>query len=200
MPMLLAQHSLYSLNLLIVLLTITTLKVFKVLMCLTPLVPGLSNIRFRDLSSFIRANNPNDIIFDFLSSEAQNCLNAPAIIFNTFDELEHEVLKAIAAKFPRVYKLGPLHLLARHIHDDPSKSMNSSLWKEDTSCIEWLNKREPNLVAYVNYGSITFISEKHLKEFAWELANSKHLFLWILRPDIVMGDSAILDEKFLDEC
>ncbi|MBA0735084.1 hypothetical protein Gogos_018961 [Gossypium gossypioides] len=162
-------------------------------------VPEMSNIQLRDLPSFIRANNPNDIMFDFMGSEAQNCLKAPAIIFNTFDEFEHEVLKAIAAKFPGIYTIGPLHLLARHMPDGPFKSINSSLWKEDTSCIEWLNKREPSSVVYVSYGTVTVMSEKHLKEFAWGLANSKHPFLWIVRPDIVMGDSAILHEEFLEE-
>ncbi|XP_016740785.1 UDP-glycosyltransferase 85A8-like isoform X1 [Gossypium hirsutum] len=162
-------------------------------------VPGMSNIRLRDFPSFVRANDPNDILFDYLGSEAQNCLKASAIIFNAFEEFEHEVLDAIAAKFPRIYTVGPLHLVARHLHADPSKSMNPSLWKEDTSCIEWLNEREPNSVVYVNYGSITVMSAKHLKEFAWGLANSKHPFLWIVRPDVVMGDSAILDLEFLKE-
>ncbi|TYI40592.1 hypothetical protein ES332_A02G173700v1 [Gossypium tomentosum] len=162
-------------------------------------VPGMSNIRLRDFPSFVKANDPNDILFDYFGSEAQNCLKASAIIFNAFEDFEHEVFEAIAAKFPQIYTIGPLHLLARHLHVDPSKSMNSSLWKEDTSCIEWLNKMEPNSVVYVNYGSITVMSEKHLKEFAWGLANSKHPFLWIVRPDVVMGDSAILDLEFLKE-
>ncbi|WMV19746.1 hypothetical protein MTR67_013131 [Solanum verrucosum] len=38
-----------------------------------------------------------------------------------------------------------------------------------------------------------------LKEFAWGLANSKHPFLWIVRPGIVMGDSAVLPDEFLEE-
>ncbi|KAK6237975.1 hypothetical protein QUC31_003444 [Theobroma cacao] len=80
-------------------------------------IPGMSNIRLRDIPSFIRVNNPNDIMFDFMGSEARNCLKAPAIIFNTFDEFEHEVLEAIAAKFPRIYTTGPLPSLARHMPD-----------------------------------------------------------------------------------
>ncbi|XVF61595.1 hypothetical protein PTKIN_Ptkin08bG0142700 [Pterospermum kingtungense] len=164
-------------------------------------IPGMSNICLRDIPSFIRANNPNDnIMFDFMGSEAQNCLKAPAIIFNTFDEFEHEVLEAIAAKFRRIYTTGPLPLLSRHMPDhSPTKSINSSLWKEDTNCIQWLNKREPNSVVYVNYGSVTVMSEQHLKEFAWGLANCKHPFLWIVRPDVVMGDSAVLPEEFSEE-
>ncbi|XVE86801.1 hypothetical protein DITRI_Ditri18aG0063400 [Diplodiscus trichospermus] len=162
-------------------------------------IPGISNIRLRDIPSFIRANNPDDIMFDFTGSEAQNCLKSPAIIFNTFDEFEHEVLEAIANKFPRIYATGPLPLLSRHLPEGPSKSINSSLWKEDTNCIQWLNKREPHSVVYVNYGSVTVMSEQHLKEFAWGLANCKHPFLWIVRPDVVMGDSAILPEEFFEE-
>ncbi|XP_021301175.1 7-deoxyloganetin glucosyltransferase-like isoform X2 [Herrania umbratica] len=131
--------------------------------------------------------------------KARNCLKAPAIIFNTFDEFEHEVLVAIAAKFPRIYTTGPLPLLARHIPDGPSKSIKSSLWKEDTNCIEWLNRREPSSVVYVNYGSVTVMSAQHLKEFAWGLANSKHPFLWIVRPDVVMGDSAVLPDEFFED-
>ncbi|XVF61597.1 hypothetical protein PTKIN_Ptkin08bG0143000 [Pterospermum kingtungense] len=164
-------------------------------------IPGISNICLKDIPSFIRANNiPDDIMFDFLRLEFENCLKAPAIILYTFDEFEHKVLEAIAAKFPRIYTARPLSLLARHMpYDSPTKSMNSSLWKEGTNCIQWLNKREPNSVVYVNYGSVTVMSEQHLKEFAWGLANCKHPFLWIVRHDVVMGDSAVLPEEFFEE-
>ncbi|XP_007047908.2 PREDICTED: 7-deoxyloganetin glucosyltransferase [Theobroma cacao] len=162
-------------------------------------IPGMSNMRLKDIPSFIRTTDPNDIMFDFLGSEAQNCLKSSAIIFNTFDELEQEVLEAIVAKFPSVYTIGPLTLLGRHVPQSQLRSARSSLWKEDTSCIEWLNKREPNSVVYVNYGSVTVMSDHHLKEFAWGLANSKHPFLWIIRPDVVMGESAILPEEFFEE-
>ncbi|MBA0741124.1 hypothetical protein Gogos_014295 [Gossypium gossypioides] len=130
---------------------------------------------------------------------AQNCLKSSAIIFNTFDELEHEVFDAIVAKFPRIYTLGPMNLLGRHVPESLFSSLRSSLWKEDTNCIEWLNQREPKSVVYVNYGSVTVMSDYHLIEFAWGLANSKHPFLWIVRPDVVMGESAVLPEEFFEE-
>ncbi|KAF5458180.1 hypothetical protein F2P56_022234 [Juglans regia] len=163
-------------------------------------IPGMKNIRLKDLPSFIRVTDTKDIFFDFLGSEAQNCLNSAAIIFNTFDEFEHEVLEAISAKFPgNIYTLGPLPLLInRHIPDSKLKSLSLSLWKEDSKCLQWLDQREPNSVVYVNYGSMTVMTEQHLKEFAWGLANSKHSFLWIVRPDLVMGDSVILPEEFFE--
>ncbi|KAK4734077.1 hypothetical protein R3W88_008338 [Solanum pinnatisectum] len=73
------------------------------------------------------------------------------------------------------------------------------LWKKEFQCLEWLNKQEPSSVIYVNYGCVTLISDHHLKEFPWGLANSKHPFLWIVRPDIVIGDSAVLPDEFLEE-
>uniref|UniRef100_A0A2N9IVU5 Glycosyltransferase n=1 Tax=Fagus sylvatica TaxID=28930 RepID=A0A2N9IVU5_FAGSY len=162
-------------------------------------IPGMKNIRLMDLPSFIRTTDITETIFDFMGSEAQNCLNSPAIIFNTFDELEHEVLEAISTKFPRIYNIGPLSLLGRHIPESQFMSVSASLWKEDSKCLQWLARWEPNSVVYVNYGSVTMMSEQHLTEFAWGLANSKHPFLWIVRPDLVTGsDSAILAEEFYE--
>jgi UDP:flavonoid glycosyltransferase YjiC (YdhE family) len=101
--------------------------------------------------------------------------------------------------FPRIYNIGPLPLLGRHVPDSQLKSLSSSLWKEDSKCLQWLDKWEPKSIVYVNYGSVTVMTQQHLKEFAWGLANSKHPFLWIVRPDVVMGDSAILPEEFFEE-
>ncbi|XP_059624780.1 linamarin synthase 2-like [Cornus florida] len=162
-------------------------------------IPGMRNILLRDLPSFFRTTNPNDIMFDFMGEEAQHCLKAPAIIFNTFEEFEHEVLEAIASLFPNIYSIGPLPLLGRQVPDGQAKSLNSSLWKLDSKCLEWLDNKEPNSVVFVNYGSVTVMSDQHFKEFAWGLANSKHPFLWIVRADVVVGDSATLPEEFFEE-
>ncbi|KAF8020136.1 hypothetical protein BT93_G0745 [Corymbia citriodora subsp. variegata] len=162
-------------------------------------IPGMRNIRLRDIPSHIRTTDPKSIMFDFMGEEAQNCLRSPAIAFNTFDAFESEVLDAIAAKFPSIYTIGPLPLMATP-HDKAAEpeSIKSSLWKEDTECLRWLDGREPNSVVYVNYGSVTVMSGKHLEEFAWGLANSNHPFLWIVRPDIVKGESAALPSEFLN--
>ncbi|KDP33206.1 hypothetical protein JCGZ_12728 [Jatropha curcas] len=162
-------------------------------------IPGMSNIRIKDIPSFVRTTNIEDTLFDYLKSESENCLKASAIIFNTFEEFEHEVLAAISAKFPHIYSIGPLTLLERRLPETELKSLRPSLWKEDSNCLEWLNKREPSSVVYVNYGCVTVMTEQHLKEFAWGIANSKYPFLWIIRPDVVMGNSATLPEDFLEE-
>ncbi|PKI66212.1 hypothetical protein CRG98_013380 [Punica granatum] len=163
-------------------------------------IPGMRNIRLRDIPSFIRTTDANDIMFDFMGNEAQSCLKSPAIIFNTFDEFENEVLQKIAEISPPIDSIGPLPLLIRQVPDEAHlKSFRSNLWKEDCECLEWLDQREPDSVLYVNYGSITVMSDEHLIEFAWGLANSKHPFLWVIRPDLVKGDSVNLPQEFLEE-
>ncbi|KAA3457381.1 7-deoxyloganetin glucosyltransferase-like [Gossypium australe] len=68
-----------------------------------------------------------------------------------------EVLQVIASKSPDIYAIGPLTSLSRNLLEIQHNSLNSSPWKEDTSCIEWLNTMKPRTVVYVNYGSVAMI-------------------------------------------
>ncbi|KAA8536450.1 hypothetical protein F0562_028928 [Nyssa sinensis] len=95
-------------------------------------IPGMKNIRLRDLPSFIRTTDSNDFMFHFLKTEADRAFKASAVVLNTFD-------------------------------------------------------------------IITVMTKQQLTEFAWGLANSKKSFLWIIRPDIVSGDSAILPPEIVSE-
>ncbi|CDP13147.1 unnamed protein product [Coffea canephora] len=140
-------------------------------------------------------------MFDFMGEEAQSCLKAPAIIFNAFDEFETKALEAVISKFkfPNIYAIGPLQLLSRHVVPESQvNSLNSSLWKPDLKVFEWLDRRAPNSVVYVNYGSVTTMTNHHFREFAWGLATSRQQFLWIVRPNKVLEHSAI--GVFLTHC
>ncbi|KAB1222809.1 UDP-glycosyltransferase 85A2 [Morella rubra] len=162
-------------------------------------IPGMEGIRLRDLPSFIRTTDPDDKMLDFLVVESERAQKASAIILNTFDALEEEVLDSLSSMFPRIFSIGPLHLLLNQIPSNDYKLIGSNLWKEEAGCLEWLEKKEPNSVVYVNFGSITVMTSNQLIEFAWGLANSNQTFLWIIRPDLVEGDSAILPSEFLTE-
>ncbi|KAL7262535.1 hypothetical protein ACSBR1_000823 [Camellia fascicularis] len=124
---------------------------------------------------------------------------ASAIIFNTFDALEHDVLEALSTMYPPIYPIGPLQFLLDQFPQNHLNSIGSSLWKEETECLSWLDSKKPNSVIYVNFGSITVMTPLQLIEFAWGLANSNQTFLWIIRPDLVVGDSAILPPDFVSE-
>nr|QAV53747.1 UGT85A68 [Fagopyrum tataricum] len=163
-------------------------------------VPAMKGLRLKDVPNFIRTTDPNDIMLNYLQHMLKSSRKSSAIIFNTFDALEKEVLEALTPDFPPLYTVGPLHMLVdRLVNDKETKPIGSNLWKEDERCIEWLDLREPNSVVYVNFGSITVMSNHHLVEFAFGLANSGKYFLWIIRPDLVTGESAVLPPEFVEE-
>ena len=156
-------------------------------------------IRLRDFPSFVRTTDRNDFLFNFVMVEAERASRASAVILNTFDALEKDVLDSLSATLPPVYSIGPLQHFVDHISDPRLKSMGSNLWKEQIDCFQWLDSKEPNSVVYVNFGSITVMTPQQLTEFAWGLAKSKKTFLWIIRPDLVVGNSALLPPEFVTE-
>ncbi|KAI9121034.1 hypothetical protein K1719_008067 [Acacia pycnantha] len=161
----------------------------------------MKNVRLRDLPSCFSTRDPDDL---FMINTARNNLKnaqaAQAMIFNTFSELENDALNTLSSIFPPIYTIGPIHLLLSEIRPNPHlDSIGSNLWKEETTCINWLESKKPKSVVYVNFGSITILSPEQLYEFAWGLANSKKPFLWIIRPDLVNGGSVILSPEFLSE-
>lgn len=156
----------------------------------------MKGIRLRDIPSFVRTTDPEDFMLKFIQEESERARKASAIVLNTYDALEHESLVALASMLPPVYSIGPLHLLLNQVTDSDLKLIGSNLWVEEAGCLEWLDSKEPDSVVYVNFGSITVMTSDQLTEFAWGLANSDQNFLWVIRPDLVAGDSAMLPPGF----
>ncbi|CAN6574025.1 unnamed protein product [Malus baccata var. baccata] len=134
-------------------------------------VPGMKDIRLRDLPGCFRTTDPNDIVFNFAMEAVDRVDKASAVVVHTFDVLEPDVLDALSSMPPPVYAIGPLQLLLNQLPKDPLKHMGYSLWKEETGCLEWLNDKAPNSVVYVNFGSIAVMTPQQLVEFGWGLAN-----------------------------
>ncbi|XP_076925131.1 7-deoxyloganetin glucosyltransferase-like [Bidens hawaiensis] len=163
-------------------------------------IPTMPDIRLKDIPPFVRMVHPGDeFMVGFSDWAVQRAIKASAIIFNTFDELEGEILDALSLTFPLCYGIGPLHLLQSKIADKSLDSIKSNLWVEEPECLKWLDDKEPLSVIYVNFGSITVMTPQQLVEFCWGLAKSNYSFLWIIRPDLVIGDSAVLSPEFLEQ-
>ncbi|KAL6659363.1 hypothetical protein ACP70R_003403 [Stipagrostis hirtigluma subsp. patula] len=164
-------------------------------------IPGVPPISLADVSSFIRTTDPDDFDLRFNESEANNCAMAGALVLNTFDTLEADVLAALRAEYPRIYTVGPLGSLL-NVAGDAGESTGLSLWKQDTECLAWLDtQEEPSSVVYVNFGSHTVMTQEQLAEFAWGLAASGYAFLWSVRDNLVAGGGAMaaLPPEFLSE-
>lgn len=163
-------------------------------------IPGLpKDLRLRDLPSFVRSTDPDDIMFNFFVHETAGMAQASGVVINTFDELDAPLLGAMSKLLPPVYTVGPLHLTVRNNvpAESPVAGIDSSLWiQQQDAPLRWLDGRAPGSVVYVNFGSITVMSNEHLLEFAWGLANTGYAFLWNVRPDLVRGDEAALPPEF----
>ncbi|GAA0169335.1 transferase [Lithospermum erythrorhizon] len=162
-------------------------------------LPGMDGLRLKDIPTFIRTTNPDDIMLNFVLQETERSKRASAIVLNTFEELEYDVVQALSTILPPIYTIGPLHLLENYeVKDESLKNLGANLWKEDSECLEWLDLKSPDSVVYVNFGSITTMTPNQLVEFAWGLANSGTDFLWIIRPNLVSGDSCVLPSEFME--
>ncbi|KAK7412151.1 hypothetical protein VNO78_03600 [Psophocarpus tetragonolobus] len=162
-------------------------------------IPGMKNFRLKDIPDFIRTTDLNDVMLQFFIEVANRVQRNSTILFNSFDGLEDDVLNALSSMYPSLYPIGPFPLLLNQSPQNHLLSLHSNLWKEDTGCLDWLESKECRSVVYVNFGSITVMSAEQLLEFAWGLANSKKPFLWIIRPDLVIGGSVILSSEFVNE-
>ncbi|CAN6234600.1 unnamed protein product [Urochloa humidicola] len=165
-------------------------------------VPGApGDLRLRDFPSFVRTTDPDDIMLNFFIHETAGMSRASAVVINTFDELDAPLLSTMAdlLRLP-IYPVGPLPLTVRNNvgsgGDSPVAAMGSNLWKEDDAPLRWLDGRPIHSVVYVNFGSITVMSDEQLAEFAWGLAGTGYAFLWNVRPDLVKGGGGTLPEGF----
>ncbi|KAF3445100.1 hypothetical protein FNV43_RR14793 [Rhamnella rubrinervis] len=162
-------------------------------------IPGIKEFRLRDFPSFFRTTNPYDITLNFSIEKTEALDKASAVIFHTLEPLEPVVLEALTSVVPHNFVIGPLQLLLNHVPTDYSKNVGYSLWKEDAECLQWLDTKPPNSVLYVSFGSVAVITPQKLVEFGMGLAQSKQAFLWVIRPDLAVSESAILPPEFAVE-
>ncbi|KAL0401271.1 UNVERIFIED_CONTAM: 7-deoxyloganetic acid glucosyltransferase [Sesamum latifolium] len=156
--------------------------------------PGMEGIiRRRDLPSFCRTNDVNDRMIQVVLKEDKQIPLAQGLIFNTFEELEAPILSQMLNVCPNIYAVGPLHAhlktrLAVETGPEVQPTITSnSIWREDSSCISWLDAQPSKSVIYVSIGSLAVVTTDQLFEIWHGLVNSGSRFLWVRRPDSVTG-------------
>ncbi|CAH9091230.1 unnamed protein product [Cuscuta epithymum] len=148
--------------------------------------PGFDGIiRRRDLPNFCRAENIHDPTIQLVLKEDQHLPKAQGLIFNTFDHLDGPVISHFRAACPNIYAVGPLHSHLRARLQSSLPSISNSLWEEDMSCMDWLDRQPERSVVYVSIGSLAIISRDQLMELWHGLVNSGSRFLWVQRPGSV---------------
>ncbi|KAH6783356.1 hypothetical protein C2S52_008315 [Perilla frutescens var. hirtella] len=108
---------------------------------------------------------------------------------NTCYELE----PAAAEFLPNVLPVGPLHLL-----DSNAAASPGNFYREDASCLSWLDNKPDGSVIYVSFGSLAVFSQQQLGELALGLELSGRAFLWVTRPDLGNGSQVVYPDGFLE--
>ncbi|CAA7013332.1 unnamed protein product [Microthlaspi erraticum] len=165
-------------------------------------IPSMKNIRLNDFPDFVLETDHQPLMLNFIKHVTGRCKRASAIVINTFDDLERDVISSLRSILhPRIYPVGPLPVLENREIDRESGigKLGLNLWEEETESLDWLDTKAKNAVLYVNFGSLTVLSREQLLEFAWGLAGSGKEFLWVVRSGMVDGDASILPADFLSE-
>uniref|UniRef100_A0A0D6QYT6 Glycosyltransferase N-terminal domain-containing protein n=1 Tax=Araucaria cunninghamii TaxID=56994 RepID=A0A0D6QYT6_ARACU len=167
----------------------------KLITCL----PGIPPLVPKDLRSFYREENSSNLMFRVSVEESEIQNKADWVVVNTFEELEGpDSIRALGKDCP-AQAVGPVFLLREQENGAfPGNGIRTSLWEEEEeACIKWLDGREAASVLYVSFGSLALMSKEHIRELAWGLEASGQAFLWVIRPDLVQGDSTALPEGYL---
>ncbi|CAM0878132.1 unnamed protein product [Alopecurus aequalis] len=137
-------------------------------------VSELPPYRVRDL---MRVGS-HDLTRELLARVVAAVDTSAGLILNTFDALERRELEKLRRDLTLpVFDIGPLHMF--------SPAAESSLLRQDRSCLEWLDARPAASVLYVSFGSLACMSQRDLVETAWGIAGSGVPFLWVVRPGLV---------------
>lgn len=151
-------------------------------------IPGMNNVRLKDMSSFIRTTDPNDFQLNYALDASSTCYNATSNTFNTFHDYEPSVLETLSSLIPSVYAIGPIDLLYKHmIQDKPStiESIGCNHSKNDYTCLEWLDTKSPGSVVAIYVEYLYLMTGQQVSAYAWGLCANNKDFLWIGNSDFV---------------
>ncbi|XP_074322444.1 UDP-glucosyltransferase 74AE2-like isoform X4 [Apium graveolens] len=135
-------------------------------------------------------------VSDLLTGQFSHVQKDDWILFNTFLELENEVVNWLSSKW-KIMTIGPSvpsMFLDKRLADD--RDYGLSLFKPDgDACIKWLDGKDSDSVVYVSFGSLANLEQDYMDEIAWGLLDSKCSFIWVVRDT----EKSKLSEKFVEE-
>nr|UYO37366.1 glycosyltransferase [Odontosoria chusana] len=112
------------------------------------------------------------------------------ILINTVEELEESTLKHLQEE-NKVCAIGP-------VLPPWGAFAVPTLWSQDYSCLDWLDKQPAASVLFVSFGSLATLSSTQLSDLALGLEASNQRILWVTRPDQIYGKAPDLPSDFLE--
>ncbi|KAL4582003.1 hypothetical protein LXL04_006540 [Taraxacum kok-saghyz] len=143
----------------------------KQIVQLSPTMPAMSSSDFTWLS--IGEKKTQQDLFDLMLKGNKFMKLAEHIVCNSAYELETTTFNS----FPEILPIGPLasNKVANQI---------GHFWKEDLTCLTWLDQQPLGSVIYVAFGSVTMFDRRQFDELALGLEMTNRPFLWVVREDM----------------
>nr|GEV17976.1 hypothetical protein [Tanacetum cinerariifolium] len=104
-----------------------------------------------------------------------------------------ELEPAAFSMYQKLLSIGPL-LASNRLADQ-----TGHFWKEDSSCLAWLDQQQPCSVIYVAFGSFTVFNQTLFEELALGLELSNRPFLWVVRPGMTKETTVSYPDGYLEK-
>ncbi|GLJ52492.1 hypothetical protein SUGI_1116920 [Cryptomeria japonica] len=167
-----------------------------------PNLPLDFKLRKSELPFIMRDSDANPMQ-SFVTDEINLSMEGSGVIFNTFyalDSLGIEHIKSLTKK--PVWSIGPIlpkklfdaEGVERATHDSRGKSADIS----EAECLQWLDKRSPNSVVFVCFGSQSSLNKQQTEALAKGLEASQQAFIWAIKrvPEIQLPEG--FEERIKD--
>ncbi|KAI3761992.1 hypothetical protein L1987_52415 [Smallanthus sonchifolius] len=127
-------------------------------------------------------------LFKFALNAVETAKAAQWKICNSTTELE----SATFNMFPNLVPIGPL------LASNRLAKQAGHFWKQDMTCLEWLDQQPACSVIYVAFGSFTIFNQTQFQELALGLELTNRPFLWVVRPGLTNESSDTYLDGYMD--
>ncbi|KAF8014721.1 hypothetical protein BT93_H0510 [Corymbia citriodora subsp. variegata] len=147
-------------------------------------VPGLPPLKPSEMPSFVYKVGSYPAFRDLLVNQFTNVDDADFVLFETFYELEKEVVEWMSANLWPLKTIGPTLpslYLDKRLPDDTAYGIDLFTPTTSSAVSAWLSHHPPRSVVYVSFGSMADLDPSQFSELAHGLALAGHPFLWVVR-------------------
>ncbi|XP_021774775.1 UDP-glycosyltransferase 74E2-like isoform X2 [Chenopodium quinoa] len=145
-------------------------------------MPSIPLLRVNEMPSLLVNPGIYPSLNDLNINQSLNFHKASLLFFNTFDNLESQVLDWMRSQWP-IKTIGPAipsMYLDKRLEDDNEYGL--SFFKPETdACLQWLDARETSSVVYIAMGSLASLGAEEMEEIAKGVINTEKHFLWVVR-------------------
>ncbi|XP_024540438.1 UDP-glycosyltransferase 85A2 [Selaginella moellendorffii] len=161
------------------------------------IIKGLGPLHQADVPLYLQADD--HLWAEYSVQRVPYIRKASCVLVNSFYDLEPEASDFMAAELRKggteFLSVGPMFLLDEQTSEiGPT---NVVLRNEDDECLRWLDKQEKASVLYISFGSIAVVTVEQFEELAVGLEAIGKPFLWVLRPELLIGNPV---EKYKEFC